>query len=80
MYFSINVLHYEDSPPSAPLGDDFQDDPPSSPLTSKEDLERIVESLNENLRDKTPEEIAEIQQAIVDSLQSKKQMIQLRQR
>ena len=60
---------------NAPLttGDDFEDSPPSAPLktgdTTKEDLVRIVQSLNSNLADRSPEEIEKMQQAIIDSLQ-----------
>ena len=62
----------DDSPIiSLKTGDDFQDDSLSMPLTTREDLESIVQSLNANLADRTLEEIQEIQQAILYSIQPK---------
>ena len=57
-----------------------EDDSPRTPLKTGNDLSIIIQNLNANIRDQTPEEIEREQQAILDSIQSNKQMIQLRQR
>ena len=57
-----------------------EDESPRTPRKTGDDSSSNIEDPDANIANQTPEEIKEEQQAILDSMQSKEQMIQLRQR